>query len=246
MKEVIGSIRDLEYRQEKIADIIVPRFHGGKFPGGRGLLSHRTRERFRNRMPFRINISRPRRKGLTIHQDCEIGSVFDTREINEPKNNIREVVWSDVGSDEVSTTVETEDSYVDITIIFDGGASDSNYVVGPAFDFGNAGSDQISPMNNISISFDGGSSSVSSISDSLTTSSSYVTDINVKHSTMVSIVFDGGTSVSNYIFGPSFDCGNSQDDSRRPSNLSEIDEISESSGSCPDNVFIFDGGNCNL
>jgi hypothetical protein len=112
-------------------------------------------------------------------------------------------------------------------------------------------------MNNISIIFDGGNSisSASSIAcDTLTTTSSYITDINHKNPTTVSIVFDGGTSISNYVFGPSFDCGNSADNigtdtmSRRASNLYAFDEISESSesifsGSCPENVFIFDGGN---
>ena len=98
-------------------------------------------------------------------------------------------------------------------------------------------------MNTIAIIFDGGSCATSTtISDELSTIESYVTEINRKRSTMVSIMFDGGTSVSNYVFGPSFDLGNSSENLALDQPCSDIQ--SESSGSCPDNVFIFDGGNC--
>jgi len=86
----------------------------------------------------------------------------------------------------------------------------------------------------------------------------------MKQAATLSIVFDGGTSVTNYVFGPSFDCGNSAENvatdsmSRRESSVSVFDEISEGTesfiggsfaggsflnGSCPENSFIFDGGN---
>jgi hypothetical protein len=241
MKEVIQTIRELEYRQELITDIIVPKSSATKYPGDRGILSYRTRERFRNGTPFKINISKPRRKNSDK-------SVFTSSTVDTRRTPVQEVAWSDVDSDEIQTTVETEDSYIDITIVFDGGNSTSTFMAGPVFDLGNSGVNDLAlGMNTISIIFDAGNSDStnSSIVDTLTTSS-YVTNINYKESTMVSIIFDGGTSVSNYVFGPSFDLGNSTNNLLTDCQGSVSSSSSSSSESeCPENVFVFDGGDCN-
>jgi hypothetical protein len=248
MKEVIGSVRDLEYRQEQIADAALGIPRTVSYSGKRGLLSFRTRERFRNGTPFRIHISKPRFKSF-----AEEDETFDSDTQTTSTNQRHELEWSDVSSDEVSTTVETEDSLVDITIIFDGGNSASDFAVGPSFDLGNAGEEgAVANMNNISIVFDGGSS-VSHGSSDRSSSASYATTVDHTKSTMVSITFDGGTSTSNYVFGPSFDCGNSSENllldtaPRRVSNVSDMDTVSSSdsssvSNSFSENMFVFDGG----